>query len=243
MSSMLLSNNQNHFNMKKITLIIITAFAMSTFSFAQDFSTWQIGVLQQKNIDSRLTDYDGSLEPFQRFRLENKNDIKLGILLTRQFKHLFLETGINHYNRKSYLYESKGIGVISNDISTIHFMNTNYLNIPLNLGFRYPLSVGNIYTQVGGNYNLLLTGYYTYTEYNSNTTLLTEERPKSAFNQHLFGGQTYLGYQIPIFNRIILDFSISYYQDFTYFTNDTYSNYDFKNKALGFALRCKYNLE
>jgi hypothetical protein len=218
--------------MKKLTTTIILIFTIATFCFSQEFSKWQIGILYQSNVDTRYNEFTGQ----QQHTLENIAGSRVGLLANYNWKYWFVEFGLNYDKRKSYLYERTFV-TNDDDLFVLHFMDLAYLNLPVNIGFRYPTKFGNPYIQTGVYYNRLLTSDYTYEDRNRNNAV--ETRPQSAFNQNLVGGQIYLGYQTPNFKRFLLDLSLHYNQDFTYFTNDTY---DFINRGIGLTLRLKYNL-
>ena len=225
--------------MKKLTTTIILIFTISTFCFSQEFYKWQIGILYQSNVDIRLNATNFDITPYEQYTLENITSFKTGLLANRNWKYWFLELGLNYEKRKSDLYK-RTFGIITPTSNSVHFMDLTYLNLPTSIGFRYPTKFGSPYVQTGIYYNLLMTSEYVYTEPNS--TNPPENRSKSAFNQNLVGGQIYLGYQTPNFKRFLLDLSLHYNQDFTYFTNDTYENYDFRNNGIGATLRLEYNL-
>ncbi len=225
--------------MKKITTTIILIFTISTFCFSQESPKWQIGVLYQSNVDTRLIDTDFDISPYEQYTLENITNSKIGLLVNNNWKYWFLELGLNYEKRKSYLYK-RTFGIITPTSSSVHFMDLTYLNLPASIGFRYPTKFGTPYIQTGIYYNFLIASKYIYEE--PNGTDPPENRPKSAFNQSLVGGQIYLGYQTPSFEQFLFDFSLHFNQDFTYFTNDTYENYDFRNNGIGATIRLKYNL-
>lgn len=230
--------------MKKSTITIFFAFTISTFCFSQNFSKWQVGTLTEVGlgISNFEYEYDKNTQTFETFRFENQEKVKLGITLNYQRKYWFFETGLNYEERSNGLYEREYYDVIDSSILgdlKSHDMTTKSINLPFNLGFRIPTKFGNPYVQAGLYYNRMINSSY---RFQPAIRADFQNISQAAFNQNSVGYQFYLGYQIPILKKIVLDLGVHYNQDFNYFTNDYFPNYDFKYRSLDWVLRWKYNL-
>jgi opacity protein-like surface antigen len=215
--------------MKKITFTIIFAFAISTFCFSQDFSKWQVGVTTSVG---RSTYSDiGS------FFSEKNLNLSTGFSLTYQMRYLFFETGVNYeYREHYYQYDMSDTGWL---IEYDYDVTSKWLNLPLEIGVRYPTKNGNPYFVVRGYYNYLVKSDAEAVErYTKERTPIPWER----FGKNQIGGQLGIGYQYAINDKWMIDLSYRISKDLAYFPKDYLTNDETDYTAQHIALRLKYNL-
>jgi opacity protein-like surface antigen len=214
--------------MKKSTITIFFAFAISTFCFSQDFSKWQVGVTSSVG---RSTYSD-----IGYYFSEKNLNLSTGFSLTYQMRYLFFETGINYEYREHYYQDDNSDSgwIMEYDYD----VTSKWLNLPLEIGVRYPTRKGSPYFVVRGYYN-----YLTKSDAEAVETY-TQERtaiPWDNFGKNQIGGQLGIGYQYAISDKWTIDLSYRISRDFTYFPKDywTYGETDYTAQHI--ALRLKYN--